>query len=221
MDAQLEATYEGPEAVQRRQLSVTMTTGLFLAQFDGWITDLQAIATGHPDTGAAATAAAMSLWLWSLRHTQNATDANGAKLYQSNRHGVTFPLTDALCWLIASRQQILDVVELGKAGAADPSVADELPGTLAFLSDLCHVQAARAAGETARICSELIFGYQPQPACACCGGQAPDTDTSHLQAFTHLRAQLDNSLCGFRLAKDRAANSLTGVMIPEALDYPL
>ena len=37
MDAQLEATYEGPEAVQRRQLSVTMVTDLFLAQFKGWI----------------------------------------------------------------------------------------------------------------------------------------------------------------------------------------
>ena len=33
MDSQLEATYEGPEAVQRRQLSVTMTDELFLAQF--------------------------------------------------------------------------------------------------------------------------------------------------------------------------------------------
>ena len=33
MDAQLEATYEGPEAVQRRQLTVTMTSEVFLAQF--------------------------------------------------------------------------------------------------------------------------------------------------------------------------------------------
>ena len=33
MDAQLEATYEGPEAVQRRQLTVTMTNEVFLAQF--------------------------------------------------------------------------------------------------------------------------------------------------------------------------------------------
>ena len=33
MDAQLEATYEGPEAVQRLQLSITMTNELFLAQF--------------------------------------------------------------------------------------------------------------------------------------------------------------------------------------------
>ncbi|MGA2341182.1 MAG: acyl-CoA dehydrogenase family protein, partial [Terracidiphilus sp.] len=30
MDAQLEATYEGPEAVQRRQLTVTMTSEVFL-----------------------------------------------------------------------------------------------------------------------------------------------------------------------------------------------
>jgi len=32
MDAQLEATYEGPEAVQRRQLTVTMTSEVFLAE---------------------------------------------------------------------------------------------------------------------------------------------------------------------------------------------
>ena len=32
MDAQLEATYEGPEAVQRRQLTVTMTGEVFLAR---------------------------------------------------------------------------------------------------------------------------------------------------------------------------------------------
>ena len=37
MDAQLEATYEGPEAVQRRQLTITMTTELFLAQYRCWI----------------------------------------------------------------------------------------------------------------------------------------------------------------------------------------
>ena len=36
MDAQLEATYEGPEAVQRRQLTVTMTNEVFLAQFRAW-----------------------------------------------------------------------------------------------------------------------------------------------------------------------------------------
>ena len=211
MDAQLEATYEGPEAVQRRQLSITMTNSLFLAQFEGWILDLQALAAAQPATGAGATAAAMTLWLWTVRHLQGATDANGAKLYQSNRHGVTFPLTDALCWLIASRQQILDALNLAQSGAEDPSVAEELPGTLAFLTDLCQVQAARAAGETSRICSELVFGYQA----------LPEGDASGLPAFVQTRSLIDGNLYGFRLAKDRAANALTRVMIPEALDYPV
>jgi hypothetical protein len=64
MDAQLEATYEGPEAVQRRQLSVTMTNEVFLAQFRQWI---------HECADRLATARAPAparwpppwrLWLW-------------------------------------------------------------------------------------------------------------------------------------------------------------
>jgi alkylation response protein AidB-like acyl-CoA dehydrogenase len=48
MDSQLEATYEGPEAVQRRQLSVTMTNEVFLAQFRQWIGEMRAIASRRP-----------------------------------------------------------------------------------------------------------------------------------------------------------------------------
>ncbi|RXL33119.1 hypothetical protein EO238_35505, partial [Citrobacter sp. AAK_AS5] len=44
MDAQLEATYEGPEAVQRRQISVTMTSEVFLAVFRTWTAQLRDIA---------------------------------------------------------------------------------------------------------------------------------------------------------------------------------
>ena len=68
MDAQLEATYEGPEAVQRRQLSVTMTDELFLAQFREWIREMRLIANDRPGTGACALATAMQMWLWTL-HT--------------------------------------------------------------------------------------------------------------------------------------------------------
>ena len=99
MDAQLEATYEGPEAVQRRQLSVTMTNPVFLAQFRGWVREMRGIASEHPGTGACALATAMSMWLWTLDHLQHSKDADGGKLYQSARQGVTFPLADALCWL--------------------------------------------------------------------------------------------------------------------------
>ncbi|MEI6350009.1 MAG: acyl-CoA dehydrogenase family protein [Verrucomicrobiota bacterium] len=261
MDAQLEATYEGPEAVQRLQLSMTMTNALFLTQFKQWILDMKRIASERPGTGACTLATAMKLWLWTLNHLQNATDADGAKLYHKSRQGVTFPMADALCWLLASRQQILDVLRLETEGSADPSMADGLPGTLNFLMDLCHVQSARAAGEVGRISAELVFGYNAHPAwtdesCNACYGadeieflegvipgiassarafsDVTETGTAHaakagpcasctcgIEPFTRLRAKLDTCLTGSRLAKDRAADALSKVMIPEALDYPL
>jgi hypothetical protein len=42
-----------------------------------------------------------------------------------------------------------------------------------------------------------------------------------LEEFTGLRTRLDGCLTGSQLAKDRAAESLTKVMIPAALDYPI
>jgi alkylation response protein AidB-like acyl-CoA dehydrogenase len=259
MDAQLEATYEGPEAVQRRQLSVTMTDELFLAQFRQWTRDLRAVANDRPGTGACALATAMQLWLWTLEHLLTAKDADGGKLYSSSRHGVTFPLADALCWLLASRSQILDVLELEKKGPENPTVAEGLPGLLAFLTDLCFVQATRAAGEVGRVCAGLVFGYNRHPSwdaegCARCyqgddleametlipgisglargyadvvessGAHAPKAGPcarfDGLEAFTRLRTRMDGCLTGSQLAKDRAAEALTKVMIPEALDYP-
>jgi hypothetical protein len=163
MDAQLEATYEGPEAVQRRQLSVTMTNEVCLAQFDEWVRELRRIAGRRPGSGACTLATAMEMWRWTLRHLLEATDDNGARLYSGHRQGVTFPMADALCWLLASRHQILDVLELEAKGPENPNLAEALPGFLRFFTDLCHAQAARAAGEVARICADLVFGYRRHP----------------------------------------------------------
>ena len=256
MDAQLEATYEGPEAVQRRQLSVTMTNPLFVAQFRGWIREMREIASERPGTGACTLASAMTIWLWTLEHLQHSKDANGDKLYHGPRQGVTFALADALAQLLASRCQVLDIVELERRGPEDAVVAEGLPGTLQFLTDLCHVESARAAGETSRICAELVYGYNRHPAwdaegykacflsdeldayesfapglgscavdviavngshpakagpCAGCAGSAD---------FLHLQNKLATCLTGSRLSKDRAAETVSRVMIPEALDYP-
>ena len=164
MDAQLEATYEGPEAVQRLQLSVTMTNELFQAQFRLWISEMKRIASERPGTGACALGTAMQLWLWTLKHIQKATDADGSKLYHKTRQGVTFPLTDALCWLLAARQLILDVIELETKGVENAALTDGLAGTVAFFTDLCHVQAGRASGEVGRICAEIVHGYNRHPA---------------------------------------------------------
>jgi alkylation response protein AidB-like acyl-CoA dehydrogenase len=260
MDAQLEATYEGPEAVQRLQLSITMTNELFLAQFKNWIAEMRSLAGHRPGTGACTLASAMNLWLWTLNHVTSATDADGAKLFHKTRQGVTFPLTDALCWLLAARQFLLDVAELEDKGPRNPAVAEGLDGTVTFLNDLAHVQCARAAGEVSRITSEIVFGYNRHPAwdetsCHACyraselsslEGVIPgmedsarafsdvteaDEDHPHkagpcvkfqgLEGFIRLRAKLDGCLTGCRLAKDRAAESLTKVMTREALDYPV
>jgi len=229
MDAQLEATYEGPEAVQRRQLSITMADALFLAQFRMWIDGMRRIAADRPGTGACTLATAMELWLWSLEHLERAKDADGGKLYHSPRQGVTFPLADALSWLLGARQLVLDVVELETKGPANSVVAEGLAGLVGFFTDLCHVQCARAAGEAGRICAELVFGYNRHPswdARACEDGcekakAGPCVTFEGLDAFTALRTKLDGCLTGARLAKDHAAKALTTVMIPEALDYPI
>jgi len=256
MDAQLEATYEGPEAVQRRQLSVTITNPLFLAQFRSWIKEMRAIASNHPGTGACTLATAMTMWLWSLERLQHSMDGDGNKLYQSARQGVTFPLADALCWLLAARCQILDVLELERRGAKDDSVAEGLTGLLNFFSDLCHVQSAHASGEAARICAELVFGYNRHPAwdedgykgcfssqeldelegfipgIAACAVDVIGPDGTHppkagpcakcngAEPFLALHNKLDTCLTGARLAKDRAAQAVSQIMIPEVLDYP-
>ncbi len=256
MDAQLEATYEGPEAVQRRQLTVTMTSEIFLSLFRNWTREMRRIASEKPGTGACTLASAMNLWLWTLNYLQKATDPGGAKLYHGQRQGVTFALADALCWLLASRYQILDVLELEAKGPMDPVAAEGLEGTVQFFSDLCHTQAAQAAGEVSRICAELVFGYNCHPSwdeeehrscflvseldayeetmpgisamaldviaadgthpmkagpCAGCVGSAE---------FLRLQSKLTTCLSGSRLAKDRAAATVSKVMIPEALDYP-
>jgi alkylation response protein AidB-like acyl-CoA dehydrogenase len=258
MDAQLEATYEGPEAVQRRQLTLTMTRDVFLAQFRTWIAEMRKIASEHPGTGACTLASAMEMWQWTLAHLQNATDPTGNKLYHGQRQGVTFALADALCWLMASRCQILDVLELQARGPQDAVAAEGLAGTVQFLSDLCHVQAARGAGEVSRISAELVFGYNLHPAwdtegCSHCfttreleeleetmpgisafaidvvdangghpqkAGPCASCGASGSSEFQRMQNKLCTCLSGSRLAKDRAADTVSKVMIPEALDYP-
>ena len=182
-----------------------------------------------------------------------------ARLYHKTRQGVTFPLADALCWLLAARQFILDVIELECRGAENPALADGSAGTVGFFNDLCHVQSARAAGEVGRVCAGWSSGYNRHPAwdtegCATCyqaddleameslipgisglargyadvvetgGAHAPKAGPcvrfDGLDQFTRLRARMDGCLTGSQLAKDRAAEALTKVMIPEALDYP-
>ena len=241
-DCQLEATYEGPEAVQRRHLTMTMTSDLFGCTMENWIEQMRRAGQDIPGLGGYVLASAMELWQWTLAFLQEAKDENGKKLYHNKRQGVTFPMADALGWILGSYFLACDVMELIEKGPMSPTLAEGLDDLTGFYKDLCHVQAARAAGEVARICSELVYGYNwnrcPTPdggiaekcepeqksksECAQDGtlGDQSKCSRPELVRFRELKATVDMCLAGSRLAKDRAGNALAEVMIPEALDYP-
>jgi len=204
-DTQLEATYEGPEVVQRRHMTATMANPVFLALMGHWIDELEGQAETWPAAGTKSLAQAMRLWLWTLNHLQTSKDADGKKLFSGNRQGVTFPLADALAWLVAARSFVDDVRELKDKGPENPMLAESLDDTVGFFADLATIQNARTAGEVGRLCADLVYGYGSGPA----------------DEFASLRGKLDASLAGARLARDRAGEAICGVMIPEALDYPL
>jgi hypothetical protein len=233
-----------------------MGNEVFLAQFEQWTKDLRHIASDRPDTGACELAQAFTVWLYTYKHLNVSKDAAGEKLFQGPRQGVTFPLSDALGWLMAARALILDVLELEEKGPHNPVVAEGLAGLTRFYEDLAHVQSARAAGEVGRICAELVYGYNKHPAWdeearkACytakeldeledlipgigsCAVDVVGEDGAHPEKagpcahcvsvadFAALRMKLDQCLTGSRLAKDRCAEAISKVMIPEALDYP-
>ncbi len=169
-DAHLEAVYEGPEAIQRRQLSAAMVEPAFLARFRAW--------TAGRQPGAATLAPAMALWLRTLDHLRQ------AGLYRDVRQGVTFPMVDALCWLLAARAQLMDLAELASGGSAR-----------AAFRELARFQSARAAGEASRICALL--------AQAAASGPPP--------GFEQLRQAAEAGMTGALLARDRVARAVDTV----------
>ena len=207
-DAQLDATYEGPEAVQRRQISETMGSPVFLAQAKKWIACLRKRQERWPEACSGALAAALELWLWTRDFAARAKDPAGRPLGSSQRHGTVFPLADALSGILAARSFLCDIRHLAETGAANPVVGPELDGYVNTFHDLAATIVADVSGEAGRVCAEIVHGY----------GAASAEDAA---AFAMLRAKLDAALAGSRLAKDRAAQTLTTIMIPEALDYPM
>jgi alkylation response protein AidB-like acyl-CoA dehydrogenase len=207
MDTQLEATYEGPEAVQRRHLTLGMTNTIFKAEYQHWINQLKTLASESSFAGAGLLASTLELWLWTLEYLVKSKDSEGKVLYHNKRQGITFQMADALCWTLASRMLVMDVMEIKEKGPQNPVLAESIEDYLGFYTDLVQVQIARTAGEVTKLCAELVFGYAADNA-------------EGLAEFAALRQNVEKGLLGSRLAKDRAAEALVSVMIPEALDYP-
>ena len=128
MDAQLEATYEGPEAVQRRQLSLTMADELFLTQFREWIREMRVIANDRPGTGACALATAMQMWLWTLRHLRRVRRCRWRETVPGRAPGRDLPL--GRCAVLAAGVALPDPRpdRARKEGAGEPDAGRRAAG---------------------------------------------------------------------------------------------
>ncbi len=216
------------------------------------------IASSRPGTGACTLASAMQMWSWTLHHLQKATDAEGKKLYQGQRQGVTFPhdrcaLLDARLALPDSRCNGIGRPRRRRSRHSRWAARNRAIPSATFAA----YRPRMPPGEVSRICAELVFGYNQHPAwdeegrkrcfSACELGEFEETmpgisafamdvlaeDGSHPhKAGPHARvAKGAENFWNFRTSsaaasvahvwpRDRAAETVSSVMIPEALDYP-
>lgn len=152
---------------EREQLALAIAEPAFIALLPEWIAELRGIASNRPGTGACTTATAMQLWLWTMSHVRRTSGAE---------HAAVAELAHAFARLIAVRAQILEV----STGSAAIN-----PAARQFYTDLCHVEAARAAGEVAMVCAEIVFGYRSHPSWDAegCAGCYHADDLDALEGF--------------------------------------
>jgi len=194
MDAQVEAFYLGSEAVQRRLVSAAMIDGEFLREFQAWMDEMERLALRLPWIGMRSLTAGLRLWYWTLLQLRQQTDSLGAHLFCDARQGVTFPMADALCELLAARSLALDVLELEESSY--PWAATD--SLLSVLSDVSSIASVRAAGSVGKTCTALVLGYD---------GRFP-VSTAARSAFDELRTKLFLSLTGTVTARDRVVRFL-------------
>jgi alkylation response protein AidB-like acyl-CoA dehydrogenase len=194
VDAQIEALYLGPEALQRRLVSAAMIDGEFLKEFQVWTEEMNKLAHSQPHTGIRSLAAAMQLWHWTLLQLRQQTDSRGVRLFCDARQGVTFPMADALCWLLAARSLTLDALELEKGDRQGTVTAF----VLSLFFNLSTIVSGRAAGSVGQTCAALLLGYDGR-----------FTVSAAIRGvFNDLRTKLEMSLSGVMAARDRAARFL-------------
>ncbi len=194
LDAQIEALYLGPEALQRRLVSAAMIDGEFLETFQTWTEDLERHGQRLSGMGIHNLTCAMRLWHWTLGQLRQQTDSRGTRLFCDARQGVTFPMADSLCKLLAARSFILDVMELERSDRQREMNAP----VLSLFFDLSAVASASASGSVAKTCAELLLGY---------GEQFPVLASTR-NTFDGLRTKLELSLCGSADARNRIVQFL-------------
>lgn len=215
------------DAAARERLRAAAASPAFLALVPGWIRELRGIAATRPETGACTVATAMQLWLWTMNHFQGTSGQRATAIAE---------LADAFCALLAARCRVLELAsDTGKSLFADlchVQAARSAGAVGSVCAELVFGYRRHLAwdSEGCSTCyggDELdeLEGLMPGIASAArAHSDVVEADGSHaakagpcarfdgVETFTHLRARLDGCLTGARLAKDRAAAALPGVL---------
>jgi hypothetical protein len=190
VDAQIEDMYMGPAALQRRLVSAAMTDTHFLAEFQKWTGEIDALAARMPRAGMRSLAEGMRLWQWTLEQLRQQVDARGVRLFCDARQGVTFAMAEALCGLLAAHSLALDVLEMDR----NPQGGE----FAALFGDLSILAAGRSAAHASQTCTEVFGGYAERfPISAAARG-----------VFARQRASLCANLEGMMDARERIAEFL-------------
>jgi len=128
-----------------------MTDTHFLAEFQKWTGEIDALAARVPRAGMRSLAEGMRLWQWTLEQLRQQVDARGVRLFCDARQGVTFAMAEALCRLLAARSLALDVLEMDR----NPQGSE----FAALFGDLSTLSAGRAAAQASQTCADLFGGY--------------------------------------------------------------
>jgi hypothetical protein len=152
---------EQARAEARGRLTRAMVGAGFEAVVSYWVRDLRGIANREPATGACIVATALQLWTWTLSHVLREFDV-------VERDVALAELSEALCQLIAARAHVVSVSDAAKD---------------AFFVNLCHVQAAEAAGEVGTLCAELVFGHRTHPSWEACDSCYRGQDLDELEGL--------------------------------------
>jgi hypothetical protein len=188
-DAQIEAVQMGPEALQRRQLSVAMIDGHFVREFRLWTEEMEWLTHRRQLPMLRCMTAGMRLWQWTLNQLQQQADPRGRRLYSDTRQSVTFAMADALCGLLAARSFIIDLLQSEERileGSEPPLI----------MTDLATIASLRAAGSAGQISADLLLGYDCQ------------FSSAVRRELNSLSCKLNVSLCGALTARVRAKHLL-------------
>lgn len=205
IDMQLEATYEGPECVQRRQLASSMRNSLFLAWLKNTSKYFSELSVKNDIQAGLVLAKTIDFWIECIAALENTKDYAGKFLYSEKRHATVYPFTDSISWIMAVSSLVMDIKELIEKSDSLGLDKKEIESIICFFKDLAIMQSVECGAELIKTMNLILLGCKDE--------------ISEKENLLNLKKNLEASFGYYLQSKEAIMESLTKVVIPEVLDY--